>query len=205
MPQSDSLTFFTQIFWLILVFLSFYTIILKVVLPMVGTTLKTRRRFFLALENRVESSSNEEKAILLAYETLLINSMGDSKQLISQIFQHNVHWLAKQISITNKASLFCVNTMFLSIHGAALNNFNILSRTISTATTNLRYEIITNNLLLYHFNSGKLSKPTIRNLLVTSPEELAAMIPIIKPIASKTNGTIKPTVKNESKTKKPKK
>jgi hypothetical protein len=44
MPQFDTVTFFNQIFWFFSVFLSFYFIILKGLLPVVTTSLKTRKK-----------------------------------------------------------------------------------------------------------------------------------------------------------------
>jgi hypothetical protein len=44
MPQFDSITFFNQIFWFLIVFLSFYFIVLKNLLPVLATTLKTRKK-----------------------------------------------------------------------------------------------------------------------------------------------------------------
>lgn len=44
MPQFDSVTFFNQVFWFFSIFLSFYFIILKGLLPVVTTSLKTRKK-----------------------------------------------------------------------------------------------------------------------------------------------------------------
>lgn len=44
MPQFDKVTFFNQIFWFLLAFLTFYIIILKKLLPVLAVSLKTRRK-----------------------------------------------------------------------------------------------------------------------------------------------------------------
>jgi hypothetical protein len=44
MPQFDNVTFFNQIFWFLIIFLSFYFIVLKKLLPVLATTLKTRKK-----------------------------------------------------------------------------------------------------------------------------------------------------------------
>jgi len=54
MPQFDKITFFNQIFWLTLSSLSFYFIILKGLLPVLASSLKTRKK----LVNYVFSASN---------------------------------------------------------------------------------------------------------------------------------------------------
>lgn len=57
MPQFDKITFFNQIFWLTLSFLSFYFIILKGLLPVLASSLKTRKK----LVNYVFSASNSSE------------------------------------------------------------------------------------------------------------------------------------------------
>ena len=47
MPQFDKITFFNQIFWLILIFSSFYFILLKNFLPKIGSVLKARNKNYL--------------------------------------------------------------------------------------------------------------------------------------------------------------
>lgn len=44
MPQFDKVTFFNQIFWLLLLFLGFYAIVLKYYLPKVSFALKLRTK-----------------------------------------------------------------------------------------------------------------------------------------------------------------
>ena len=68
MPQFDKITFFTQIFWLTIIFFGFYFLTLKIFLPKIATVLKTRRKKFLIgssgllnlnkEQNRTESSRN---------------------------------------------------------------------------------------------------------------------------------------------------
>jgi hypothetical protein len=57
MPQFDKITFFNQIFWLTLSFLSFYFIILKGLLPVLAASLKTRKK----LVNYVFSASTSSE------------------------------------------------------------------------------------------------------------------------------------------------
>lgn len=44
MPQFDKITFFNQIFWLTLSLLSFYFVVLKGLLPVLASSLKTRKK-----------------------------------------------------------------------------------------------------------------------------------------------------------------
>jgi len=44
MPQFDKITFFTQIFWLFIIFFSFYVVTLRVFIPEIAAVLKTRKK-----------------------------------------------------------------------------------------------------------------------------------------------------------------
>lgn len=44
MPQFDTMTFFNQVFWLILILLNFYIIILRFMLPSLAFSLKSRHK-----------------------------------------------------------------------------------------------------------------------------------------------------------------
>lgn len=63
MPQFDKITFFNQIFWLIVTFSIFYFFILKNLLPALASGLKTRKKFMALLLSSVglvsESSSSK--------------------------------------------------------------------------------------------------------------------------------------------------
>jgi F0F1-type ATP synthase membrane subunit b/b' len=61
MPQFDKITFFNQIFWLLLTFSGFYFLVLKNLLPALASGLKTRKKLvtllFSTASTGVESSS----------------------------------------------------------------------------------------------------------------------------------------------------
>jgi F0F1-type ATP synthase membrane subunit b/b' len=44
MPQFDKITFFTQIFWLFIIFFGFYFLTLRVFIPEIAAVLKTRKK-----------------------------------------------------------------------------------------------------------------------------------------------------------------
>ena len=44
MPQLDTLTYFSQFTWFIIIFLSFYVLLSNNVIPSIGTILKTRNK-----------------------------------------------------------------------------------------------------------------------------------------------------------------
>lgn len=44
MPQLDTLTYFSQFFWFIIIFLSLYIILSNDIIPIIATNLKTRNK-----------------------------------------------------------------------------------------------------------------------------------------------------------------
>nr|YP_009050525.1 ATP synthase F0 subunit 8 [Sargassum fusiforme]AIG23793.1 ATP synthase F0 subunit 8 [Sargassum fusiforme]QJC59499.1 ATP synthase F0 subunit 8 [Sargassum fusiforme] len=44
MPQFDTITFFNQVFWLVLIVFNFYFIILRFMLPSLASSLKARNK-----------------------------------------------------------------------------------------------------------------------------------------------------------------
>jgi len=59
MPQFDKITFFTQIFWLILLFFGSYFLILKAFLPKVASVLKSRTKKLFLTSSRASSLDKE--------------------------------------------------------------------------------------------------------------------------------------------------
>lgn len=84
MPQFDKITFFNQIFWLTVAFLSFYFIILKGLLPVLAASLKTRKK----LVNYVFlSSSSSEASSKRSYHKNLQKFLQTYKNLFSLVAQ----------------------------------------------------------------------------------------------------------------------
>ena len=44
MPQFDTITFFNQVFWLIIIVFSFYVIVVRYMLPVLAFSLKSRSK-----------------------------------------------------------------------------------------------------------------------------------------------------------------
>lgn len=93
MPQFDKVTFFNQIFWFLIAFLSFYFIILKGLLPVLAASLKTRKKvvnyIFLAGSSSSENSFKKSyfrnlQKFLKTYKTLF-SSFTQKKSFLFEI------------------------------------------------------------------------------------------------------------------------
>nr|YP_009446418.1 ATP synthase F0 subunit 8 [Ancoracysta twista]ATY40906.1 ATP synthase F0 subunit 8 [Ancoracysta twista] len=123
MPQLDHVTFMSQLFWLILFFLTFYVITLKYLLPSLGKALKIRKKRLEAGHKGVDQLKSEEHAVVGDYETLLMQSMVESRQFIASSLEESEKWLQTSLKeANNSASLLKpANQSYLktlaSIHG----------------------------------------------------------------------------------------
>ena len=83
MPQFDKITFFNQIFWFLLAFLSFYFIILKGLLPVLAARLKTRKKIINFIS--AAGSSSGEASSKRAYFKNVQNFLKTHKALFSTL------------------------------------------------------------------------------------------------------------------------
>ena len=77
MPQFDKVTFFNQIFWLLILFLGFYTIVLKYYLPKASFVLKLRskkiHKEFAFFEAALSKDSVIDPQVITFANVLLLN------------------------------------------------------------------------------------------------------------------------------------
>ena len=76
MPQFDTITFFNQIFWLILLFLYFYFLVLKILMPLLVSALKTRKKIINTKSTGLHSATTDQstKIYLPSISAVLGNS-----------------------------------------------------------------------------------------------------------------------------------
>jgi len=84
MPQFDSITFCTQVFWFTLVFTIFYIVVIRNFLPALTRIMKIRKKKLDADQNSSSSISDEENKALVDYENLYVNSVQTSRDLLAK-------------------------------------------------------------------------------------------------------------------------
>nr|AGH24418.1 ATP synthase F0 subunit 8 [Reclinomonas americana ATCC 50284] len=120
MPQLDKVTFFSQYFWLLIFFLTFYFFVLKIVLPTVVTIFKLRKKKLEAMVNDIETLKKEESSILANYDSVLIDSFASSKDIFNSAVVKSNKWIDDSARNINKTSLLDVNQKYLN----AINDIN---------------------------------------------------------------------------------
>jgi F0F1-type ATP synthase membrane subunit b/b' len=83
MPQLDKLTWFSQIFWVFALFLTFYILIVKNMLPQIGSMLKIRRKRIQAEAMAADNAMVELESIQQSLDGLLANSLAMSRDLVN--------------------------------------------------------------------------------------------------------------------------
>ena len=71
MPQLDTVTFLSQIFWLVIIFGAFYLIVLTHILPSISRILKVRKKKLEYNKNAMYNLGDEKSETLAGYDKLL--------------------------------------------------------------------------------------------------------------------------------------
>ena len=143
MPQLDTVTFFSQFFWLSFFFFGFYFALVIVYLPKLSKIFKVRT---LKISGNVETldirnddlfnkiNTNTKNVISLqsilhnpkeetvttvrnSIDSLVINAIIDSKTLCTQSFENSTVWLKNVLELTNKNQLQNLNELYYSTIG----------------------------------------------------------------------------------------
>ena len=120
MPQLDKVTFFSQYFWLLIFFLAFYFFVLKIVLPTIVTIFKARKKKLEAMATEVVDLKKEESSILSNYDSVLIESFTNSREVFNNVIAKSNTWLDASVRNINKTTLLEVNKKYLE----TINNIN---------------------------------------------------------------------------------
>jgi hypothetical protein len=129
MPQFDQITFFNQIFWLILSFLSFYFIILKNYLPKLSASLKTRKKKLLLGAQANTSFSKEQLEVSDSLNTLVEASFADLRTKLAKTNEDGSQWLTFQ---TQGVSTLSSDLQKSSWSFATFNHYSSTALTLLT-------------------------------------------------------------------------
>lgn len=109
MPQLDTLTYFSQFFWLILIFFSFYILLSNKIIPQIGILLKLRKELGTPKVKIVNQGGNN-----LNNEKILIQNFSDLKKLNNEIDINSKIWLNNGILDINKKNLESMNQEYIN-------------------------------------------------------------------------------------------
>jgi len=114
MPQFDKITFFSQIFWLIILFFSFYVLIVHLFVPKLATVLKTRKKKLGGGTNGVSFLNNEQLNVTTEKNMLVQNSVGNAKTGVHFMLSKSSAWLFTTVLFTNTMQLLSPRLDYLN-------------------------------------------------------------------------------------------
>ncbi len=121
MPQFDKITFFTQIFWLTIIFFGFYFIMLQVFLPKIASVLKTRKKKLSMGVDGVSTLNKEQFSIITFRNTFVQNFIYTSKNNLITIVSTSVFWLLNSVLEINISNLSEAQSSYLETSGDILD------------------------------------------------------------------------------------
>lgn len=91
MPQLDLLTFFSQIIWLLITFITLYIVSARIIIPSISKSLITRRLLLKERDSITSKGSNNELNSVQDIEKSLHSDIELLKSLVSEIKSTNIN------------------------------------------------------------------------------------------------------------------
>ena len=121
MPQLDTVTFLSQIFWLVIIFGAFYLTVLTDILPSFSRVLKSRLKKLKSNKDAMYSLGDEKGETLSGYDSLLSEGLEVSRKGLSNSLQEGDTWIKSSLVNINKDSSFLnTNTSYLNAFGSLI-------------------------------------------------------------------------------------
>lgn len=104
MPQLDTASYLPQVFSLVVVFFVFYMIVLKNILPSLGTILKVRSKKLSQGQDLISNMEAENTKIAVEYDNILSKSLKESGELLQNTTNDSSEWINNSLrTITRKS------------------------------------------------------------------------------------------------------
>jgi F0F1-type ATP synthase membrane subunit b/b' len=81
MPQLDTFTYLSQLFWVFVLFSGFYVLVLSDILPSFSQILKTRKKKLDQNGDNIENLFKEESEAYSQYEDNVVLSLEESREM----------------------------------------------------------------------------------------------------------------------------
>ena len=115
MPQLDTYMYFSQVFWLLVIYSFFYILVLRNILPSVSRVLKVRRKRMSSEGSDTLGEENNE--VMNTTSGVLETSLKDSTAFLSNVRQSSSTWLEASLKEANEKTLLDLNKTYLKSIG----------------------------------------------------------------------------------------
>ena len=128
MPQLDTVTFLSQIFWLVIVFGFFYLIVLTHILPAITRILKVRKKKLKYNKNAIYNLGDEKGETLIGYDKFLSQGLEVSWNSLVNSLSVGDAWVFSSLTGLNKeGSMLSSNTSYLNAFGNIIGSKHVIS------------------------------------------------------------------------------
>jgi hypothetical protein len=129
MPQLDPYIAFSQVFWFSILFIIFYLLMVRDVLPILARSIKLRKKKV----STSTSGSLDDESIATINQTAstLEGSLKDSRNLLTNISTASSTWLDSSVQNVNEKSLLDINKTFIKTIGELKGRSFLIEETIN--------------------------------------------------------------------------
>jgi len=106
MPQLDLASFLPQVFWFILIFFSYYILVLNNILPSLSRILKIRTKKLRQGKEVLATMTGERNNLTTNYDHFLSQSLRESGQFLQKGFNLSNSWISESQLLLFSASKF---------------------------------------------------------------------------------------------------
>lgn len=131
MPQLDTMSWLSQIFWVFFFFLIFYTITLKTFLPILAQTMKARKKKIAWDNTSIDSLKGEDSSIFAKQENVIARTLLINKETLQKSAEFNESWINTNVEKANQVTLLNENQNYLSILGSNYLKNSVLGSVLS--------------------------------------------------------------------------
>ena len=115
MPQMDLYIGASQVFWFTVIFLFFYILIVKNILPVLARSIKLRKK---KVDNTsVSTLDNEGAEVVSKTASILEGSLRESQLLLSNVSVSSSNWLDNSVKEVNEKTLLDLNKNYIKVIG----------------------------------------------------------------------------------------
>ena len=105
----------SQVFWFTVVFLFFYILIVKNILPVLARSIKLRKK---KVDNTsVSTLDNEGAEVVSKTASILEGSLRESQSLLSNVSVSSTNWLDNSVKEVNEKTLLDLNKNYIKVIG----------------------------------------------------------------------------------------
>ena len=130
MPQFDSVTFLPQIFWLTLVFFTFYMVVIRYYLPGLTRIVKIRKKRLEAAQKTGDEFAIETVSATATYEDLLVKGADNSRNVTGNTVQSGSDWIETSVDSLDHNGIPELNAKYAQANGTIRSKHFIIQQLI---------------------------------------------------------------------------